>query len=102
MWIGAGSFVSAFILALTKCSRLKEHMQGYQRVQCDPPPPLLGTTLGVELVTDPPIHGFILQNGLGVCVTRSKTVIVLSFLHCACVIMCVCLSVFSLPIGGLH
>lgn len=100
MWIGAGSFVSAFILALTKCSRLKEHMQGYQRVQCDPP--LLGTTLGGELVTDPPIHGFILQNGLGVCVTRSKTAIVLSFLLCACVIMFVCLSVFLLPIGGLH
>ncbi|KAK0149876.1 Histone-lysine N-methyltransferase 2A [Merluccius polli] len=31
VWIGAGSFVSAFILALTKCGRLKEHRQGYQR-----------------------------------------------------------------------
>lgn len=67
MWIGAGSFVSAFILALTKWGRLKEHMQGYQRVQGDPPPPN-GTTLGGELVTDPPIHGFILlhQNAFGV------------------------------------
>lgn len=59
VWIGAGSFVSAFILALTKYGRLKEHMQGYQRVQGEPPPPH-GTTLGGELVTDPPIHGFIL------------------------------------------
>lgn len=67
VWIGAGSFVSAFILALTKCSRLKEHMQGYQRVRGDPPP-RNGTTLGGELVTDPPIHGFILlqQNAFGV------------------------------------
>lgn len=59
VWIGAGSFVSAFIPALTKCGRLKEHMQGYQRVQGDPLLPN-GTTLGGELVTDPPIHGFIL------------------------------------------
>lgn len=67
VWIGAGSFVSAFIPALTKCSRLKEHMQGYQRVRGDPPP-RNGTTLGGELVTDPPIHGFILlqQNAFGV------------------------------------
>lgn len=67
VWIGAGSFVSAFILALTKCGRLKEHRQGYQRVRGDPPPPN-GTTLGGELVTDPPIHGFILlqQNAFGV------------------------------------
>lgn len=69
VWIGAGSFVSAFILALTKCGRLKEHRQGYQRVRGDPPPlPPNGTTLGGELVTDPPIHGFILlqQNALRV------------------------------------
>lgn len=70
VWIGAGSFVSAFILVLTECERLKEHMQGYQRVQGDPPypPPPNGTTRGGELVTDPPIHGFILQqqNAFGV------------------------------------
>lgn len=50
---------------LTKCERLKEHMQGYQRVRGDTPPPAPplpnGTTLGGELVTDPPIHGFILS-----------------------------------------
>lgn len=64
VWIGAGSFVSAFILALTKCGRLKERRQGYQRVR-DDPPPLHGTTLGGELVTDPPIHGFILMQQAG-------------------------------------
>lgn len=64
VWIGAGSFVSAFILALTKCGRLKECRQGYQRVWGDPPPPN-GTTLGGELVTDPPIHGFILLQQAG-------------------------------------
>lgn len=64
VWIVAGSFVSAFILALTKCGRLKERRQGYQRVRGDPPPPN-DTTLGGELVTDPPIHGFILLQQAG-------------------------------------
>lgn len=59
LWIEAGSFVSAFILALTKWGWLKECRQRYQRVQGDSPPPH-GTTLRGELVTDPPVHGFIL------------------------------------------
>lgn len=49
-----------------KVRRLKECRQGYQRVQGDPHPPHPnGTTLGGELVPDPPIHGFILLQQAG-------------------------------------
>lgn len=58
VWIIAGSFVSAFISALKKRRRLKEHRRGNQRVKSEPSSPWDST--GRELDTGRPIHGFIL------------------------------------------
>lgn len=68
VWIGAGSFVSAFIQALHKVRAAERAHAGISKGAGRPPPLPNGTALGGELVTVPPIHGFILpqQNALGV------------------------------------
>lgn len=83
VWIGAGSFVSAFILVITKC--LKECRQGYQRVLGDPPLPI-GTALGGESQALPSMALFCYSRrarGFHLCcrscLTRRKAAIVSSF-----------------------
>lgn len=61
--------VCLYSVSSQSASGWKSTCRDIKGCRAKPPPPLPnGTTLGGELVTDPPIHGFILpqQNALGV------------------------------------
>lgn len=87
VWIGAGSFVSAFIQALHKVRAAERAHAGISKGAGRPPPPPQRDSAG-RRISHSPSHPWLYSataECFRSCLTGSKVAIVLSSLICVCV-----------------